>query len=205
MKAVQQPLVSIIVPIYKVEPYLRQCIDSLLAQSFHDFELILVDDGSPDDCGKIIAEFAQKDSRIIPVYKENGGVSSARNAGLDICRGKYVVFCDGDDYVKTDYISSLLNASITDPSILVVSNYTLVHPDGSLGEHQLGRTVIELDNGSLEQFDMLVKILLSIIRIVSSITERSSTRTKSDTILAFIVPRTLISICAISNASGPSS
>ena len=92
--------ISVIVPVYKVEKYLHRCIDSVLAQTFTDFELILVDDGSPDNCGKICDEYAEKDERIHVIHKENGGLSSARNAGLDIATGDYIVFIDSDDYVE---------------------------------------------------------------------------------------------------------
>lgn len=81
------PEVSIIVPVYKVEPYLRRCVDSILAQTFTDFELILVDDGSPDNCPAICDEYAERDSRVRVIHKENGGVSSARNAGMEAAVG----------------------------------------------------------------------------------------------------------------------
>ena len=80
---------SIIVPVYKVEPYLRRCVDSILAQTFRDFEVILVDDGSPDNCGAICDEYAAKDARVKVLHKANGGLSDARNAGLDIAQGEY--------------------------------------------------------------------------------------------------------------------
>lgn len=79
------PIISVIVPVYNVEPYLRQCVDSILAQTFTDFELILVDDGSPDNCGAICDEYAEKDRRIHVIHQANGGLSAARNAGLDWC------------------------------------------------------------------------------------------------------------------------
>lgn len=90
---------SIIVPVYNVEPYLRRCVDSILAQTFTDYELILVDDGSPDGCPAICDEYAQKDSRIKVIHKENGGVSDARNTGLNLAQGEYIGFVDGDDYI----------------------------------------------------------------------------------------------------------
>lgn len=94
----QTPLtVSVIVPIYKVEPYLQQCIDSIRTQSYSHLEIILVDDGSPDNCGKIADKNAQEDSRIIVIHKENGGLSSARNAGLNVAKGAYISFIDSDD------------------------------------------------------------------------------------------------------------
>lgn len=92
------PEFSIIVPIYKVEKYLEICIDSIIGQSFCNFELILVDDGSPDTCGEICDRYSSSDTRVKVVHKENGGLSSARNAGLDIATGKYVIFIDSDDF-----------------------------------------------------------------------------------------------------------
>ncbi len=96
-------LISIIIPIYKVEPFIVRCIDSVLHQTYRDIEIILVDDGSPDNCGKICDEYAIKDSRIVVIHKENGGLSSARNAALDICKGEYIMFVDSDDYVEPDF------------------------------------------------------------------------------------------------------
>lgn len=89
---------SVIVPVYKVEGYLEQCVESVLQQTYTDFELILVDDGSPDRCPEMCDDFSQKDSRIKVIHKKNGGLSSARNAGLDIATGDYVVFLDSDDF-----------------------------------------------------------------------------------------------------------
>ena len=94
------PKLSIIVPVYKVEQYLHKCIDSILSQPFTDFELILIDDGSPDCCGKICDEYAAKDDRIIVIHQKNRGVSAARNAGLDIARGEYIGFVDSDDWIE---------------------------------------------------------------------------------------------------------
>lgn len=96
------PKISIIVPVYKVEKYLHKCIDSILAQTFKDFELILVDDGSPDSCGKICDEYASKDERIVVIHKENGGQASARNKGIDIARGDFIGFVDSDDWIESD-------------------------------------------------------------------------------------------------------
>lgn len=93
------PRISVIVPVYKVEKYLPECIDSILAQTFTDFELILVDDGSPDNSGKICDDYATRDSRIRVFHKENGGVSSARNLGIDNATGEWMTFIDSDDWV----------------------------------------------------------------------------------------------------------
>jgi glycosyltransferase involved in cell wall biosynthesis len=86
------PKISIIVPVYKAEPYNRKCVDSILAQTFTDFELILVDDGSPDNCGEICDEYARKDKRVIVIHKENGGQATARNTTLDIAKDDYIGF-----------------------------------------------------------------------------------------------------------------
>lgn len=95
--------ISIIVPIYKVERYFERCINSVLSQSIPDIEIILVDDGSPDNCGKMCDDYAAKDSRIIVIHKNNGGLSSARNAGIHIAKGEYLMFIDSDDYVEPDF------------------------------------------------------------------------------------------------------
>lgn len=100
-------MISVIVPIYKVEPYIRQCIVSLVNQTFRDFEIILVDDGSPDKCPEICDEYALKDPRIQVIHKPNGGVVSARKAGLARSCGEYITFVDGDDWIAEDYIERI--------------------------------------------------------------------------------------------------
>jgi len=105
--------ISVIVPVYKVEPYLRRCVDSILAQTYTDFELILVDDGSPDNCGKICDEYAAKDNRIKVIHQANAGVSAARNAGigcsLEDARIKYLTFVDPDDWITVNCLQELAN------------------------------------------------------------------------------------------------
>ena len=101
-------LISVIVPIYKVEAYLRRGIDSILAQDYPNIEVILVDDGSPDNCGKICDEYAKKDKRIRVIHKPNGGLSSARNAGLDVAKGKYISFIDSDDSILPYMYSTMI-------------------------------------------------------------------------------------------------
>lgn len=101
------PEVSVIVPVYKAEQVLRRCINSILRQTFPDFELILVDDGSPDQCGEICDEYSGKDTRICVIHQKNRGVSSARNAGLRQATGSYIMFVDSDDYVDKDFIFQL--------------------------------------------------------------------------------------------------
>lgn len=100
-------LISVIVPVYKVEPYLHKCVDSILAQTHKDLEVILVDDGSPDGCGAICDEYATRDSRVRVIHKVNGGLSDARNAGLEVCKGDYIGFVDSDDYIAPDMYETL--------------------------------------------------------------------------------------------------
>lgn len=116
----QDPLVSIIVPIYKVEPYLRRCLDSIVNQTYTNLEVILVDDGSPDNCPQICDEYAVKDRRIVVIHKKNGGLSDARNAGLDICKGEYVSFVDSDDWVDEKYIEILLDLVIKENADIAI-------------------------------------------------------------------------------------
>lgn len=103
-----RPKVSVIIPAYNVEKYIEKCIGSILSQTYTNLELIVVDDGATDSTPQIIDAAAARDSRLIPIHKENGGVSTARNSGLDVCTGEYVVFVDGDDYLAPDYIEYML-------------------------------------------------------------------------------------------------
>ena len=103
-------LISVIVPIYKVEPYLDHCIRSIVEQTYKSLEIILVDDGSPDNCGAICDAWAKKDGRIKVIHKENGGLSDARNAGLAIATGEYICFIDSDDYIAPAFVAELYKA-----------------------------------------------------------------------------------------------
>lgn len=107
----ERPAISIIVPVFNVEKYLRRCIDSILAQTFSDFECILIDDGSPDNCGKICDEYARKDGRIKVIHQKNAGVSAARNAGLSAARGEWIGFTDSDDYIEKNMYEYMYNAA----------------------------------------------------------------------------------------------
>ncbi len=112
--------ISVIVPVYNVEPYLRECLDSIVNQTYHNLEIILVDDGSPDNCGKICDEYADKDGRIAVIHKENGGVSSARNAGLERATGAWIGWVDPDDWVEPDMFAFLIEgAEKTDADIII--------------------------------------------------------------------------------------
>jgi glycosyltransferase involved in cell wall biosynthesis len=122
------PLISVIVPVYKVEPYLARCIDSILAQTFTDFELILIDDGSPDNCGRICDEYSQKSNRIQVIHKENGGLSSARNAGIDWAfansNSQWITFIDSDDWIHPQYLELLLSGANSTHTDICICEYT---------------------------------------------------------------------------------
>ncbi len=127
-------LISVIVPVYKAEAYLPACVDSILAQTYTDFELILVDDGSTDACGAMCDTYSEKDSRVRVIHKENGGVSSARNLGLAYARGRYVVFVDSDDHIGENYLKDLCSAyqKTDDPNVLVMSDYQPFSQNGKV-------------------------------------------------------------------------
>lgn len=118
------PKISVIVPVYNVEKYLCSCIDSILAQTFTDFELLLIDDGSRDKSGEICDEYANKDCRVKVFHKENGGVSSARNLGIDESKGEYLFFVDSDDIISSFYIEMFVNYIKKNDSVCVVCKYT---------------------------------------------------------------------------------
>lgn len=154
------PTVSCIVPVYKVEQFLPQCIDSILAQTFTDFELILVDDGSPDNSGKICDEYAQKDSRIKVIHKENGGVSSARNAGLDAAKGEWICFVDSDDLISPDYMTLMFDAAMSSKANLVLSVMTknfdnfCEHSNGESRIYSKQELLLELNENRLSDFSV---------------------------------------------------
>lgn len=128
------PEISVIVPVYKVEKYLQQCIDSILVQTFTDFELLLIDDGSPDRCGEICEEYAQKDERIRVFHQENAGLSCARNTGLMNSSGKYVTYIDSDDYVKPSYLENLYGALPEDDFLkgVIIGGLDKMFPSGEI-------------------------------------------------------------------------
>lgn len=112
-------LISVIVPIYNVEKYLDRCVDSIINQTYKNLEIILVDDGSPDNCPQMCDDYAKKDSRIKVVHKENGGLSDARNVGMEVATGEYVSFIDSDDYISLDFYETLLETIVDNDSDIV--------------------------------------------------------------------------------------
>lgn len=126
----ETPLISVIVPVYKVEPYLRRCLDSIVNQTYRNLEIILVDDGSPDRCGAICDEYAAKDKRIIVIHQENKGLSEARNAGLDIATGEYVQFVDSDDWIEPEACATALGLAVDQQVDIVFFGYNRRFPSG---------------------------------------------------------------------------
>lgn len=122
-------LITVVVPIYKVEKYLEKCIDSIIKQTYENLEIILVDDGSPDKCPQICDEYAKNDSRIRVIHKENGGVSSARNIGMENARGKWIAFIDADDWIEEKYFEKMLDRVKTNDADIVLCGYNRVMPN----------------------------------------------------------------------------
>ena len=118
-----QPKISIIIPVYKAEKYIHKCIDSLLKQTFKDYEIILIDDGSPDDSGKICDDYAKADKRIKVIHKINGGVSSARQCGIDNAQGVYTIHVDPDDWVEPTMLEELYHKAIEDNADMVICDF----------------------------------------------------------------------------------
>lgn len=125
-----EDLISVIVPVYKVEKYLNTCVQSIVNQTYQNLEIILVDDGSPDQCPAICDEWKQRDSRIVVLHKKNGGLSSARNAGIRIAKGKYIGFVDSDDYIDSDMYKKLYGAIKDAKAELAVCSFELVNEEG---------------------------------------------------------------------------
>ncbi len=141
----EEVYLSIVVPIYKAEEYLAVCIESILKSTFRDFELILVDDGSPDCCGEICDRYAQRDKRIQVIHKQNAGVAEARNDGIRSAKGKWLAFVDDDDYVKEDFFQGLVELTYGRETDMVIGN----HMEAENGKKM--RRVPNLKSFSLEE------------------------------------------------------
>lgn len=142
------PLVSIIMPIYNVEKYIRDSIESVLNQTFRDFELILVDDGSPDNCPQICDEYAKKSHRVRVYHKVNGGLSSARNIGIELADGKYIIFIDSDDTVEKNMLEKIVGiAEKENADIVIFGIHTMVYRNGILEAEKYGRHQNEILDG----------------------------------------------------------
>lgn len=127
-----QPLITVIIPIYKVEQYLRECVDSVLAQTYQNLEVYLVDDGSPDRCGEICDEYAASDSRVKVIHQENAGLSEARNSAIDVCTGEYLFFVDSDDYIDQDTIATLYQELTANDADMAVTGLQSFYENGKI-------------------------------------------------------------------------
>lgn len=125
----KDPKISVIIPVYNVEPYLRKCLDSVINQTYQNLEIILVDDGSPDACGAICDEYAARDGRIHVIHKENGGVSSARNAGLAMAGGEWIGWVDSDDWVEPDMYEYMLKHALSSGAEIAVCSRCEIYKD----------------------------------------------------------------------------
>ena len=148
-------LISVIVPIYKVEPYLDRCVRSIVEQAYENLEIILVDDGSPDNCPAICDAWAAKDSRIRVIHKENGGLSDARNAGLEVATGEYVSFIDSDDHIAPDFLARLQDAMVKTGAEVAGCAADYVDEDGNVLRLRNAADVSEM--GKLEALRRLVQ------------------------------------------------
>lgn len=133
-----EAVISVIIPIYNVEKYIRRCIESVINQTYQDIEIILVDDESPDGCPAICDEYADQDERIKVIHKKNGGLSDARNAGIDISTGKYLMFIDGDDFIDKEMVEKMYHTIIKDGTDMVLCNYEYVDNAGEVVDREHG-------------------------------------------------------------------
>ena len=127
-------LVSVIIPVYKVEKYLDRCVESIVNQTYKNLEIILVDDGSPDNCPRICDAWAEKDDRIKVIHKENAGMGMARNSGLETATGEYLMFVDSDDYLSENAVEVLYERMVVDGSDMAVGKHADVYDDGTIND-----------------------------------------------------------------------
>lgn len=138
-------LISVIVPIYNVEPYLKMCVDSIINQTYRNLEIILVDDGSSDNCGTICDEYAKQDHRVVVLHKENAGLSEARNAGMQLMHGDYILFVDSDDWIGQSYIQTIMENA---PFDIAMTGYSTVDECGNNSEAHLIRVCNDVKHNS---------------------------------------------------------
>lgn len=129
LKNENNPLVSVIIPVYKVEQYLDRCVQSVLNQTYRDIEIILVDDGTPDRCGALCDNYELNDARVVVLHKENGGLSSARNAGIEVAKGEYLSFVDSDDWISLDMIEYMVSQVKKNDADIVSVAYVLTNDE----------------------------------------------------------------------------
>lgn len=147
-------LISVIVPVYKTELYIEHCVQSIRDQSYKELEIILVDDGSPDKSGELCDKLAAEDERIMVIHKRNGGLSDARNAGLEIAKGTYVLFCDSDDWMESNIILSAVSAITKTDAQMIIWGYSadFVGADGQVTQSSLSKVNAVLEAGRTNDF-----------------------------------------------------
>lgn len=150
-------LVSVIVPIYKVEQYLDKCVDSIVNQTYKTLEVILVDDGSPDKCPAMCDEWARRDDRIRVIHKRNGGLSSARNAGLDMAIGEYISFVDSDDFITPNYVEVMYERIKEDMTVGIVSGMIYRYKDNQISPFMASWNI--KDENKVEPDDFTVRCI----------------------------------------------
>lgn len=146
----ENALVSIIVPVFRVEEYLKRCIESMINQTYKNIEIILVDDGSDDNCPKICDEYSKKDQRITVIHKQNGGLSDARNFGIKKSKGEYITFVDSDDTIEPDYIECLLNTLIKNNADISICGYMVKYDNGKNIPNANGKKLVLNSKETLE-------------------------------------------------------
>lgn len=151
------PRISIIIPIYNVEEYLPQCLDSIVNQTYHNLEIILIDDGSPDNCGAICDEYAGKDARVIVIHKENGGVNTARNIGIHRATGEWITFVDSDDWCELDYYEKMIESAMdSDADVLYAGGYYVDYPRKTIKVHTFEEDFLLTDRKEIDKLRMAV-------------------------------------------------
>ena len=145
----KKDLISVVVPIYKVEQYLEKCVNSILSQTYSNLEIILVDDGSPDNCPQICDNLVKQDKRIKVIHKPNGGLSDARNVGFESSTGKYVTFVDSDDYLNYNFIETLYNNLLNTNADMSIVGYQKVFEDSTVNQAETFQSeVLSFDNSN---------------------------------------------------------
>lgn len=146
MEKVANPLISIVVPVYNVQDYINRCVESLTKQTYKNLEIILVDDGSTDNSPKMCDDLAKKDNRIKVIHKKNGGVSSARNVGIDNAKGEYISFVDSDDWIDETFCEEMYNTLISNNTDYIMCGYKRVYEDGHMDSFNDDNSIITIDS-----------------------------------------------------------
>lgn len=151
MSKQKECLVTVVIPVYRVEEYLERCVNSVIKQTYKNIEIILVDDGSDDKCPSMCDEYVKKDNRVVVVHKKNGGLSDARNYGIEKAKGKYITFVDSDDYIDEDYVELLLNTLIDNNADISICAYVAKYDNGTCLSQETNKKMILKPRETLEK------------------------------------------------------